>query len=116
MPIVIPALKRSPAGAYAARKSIPKDVRDTYERLYGQRWEAKFSLPALTRPQDAKARFAAWLAEIEERITAIRDGRASIADVVSRRFDVRNNPLPSATMATQPATTPWTLFEQWVTA
>jgi hypothetical protein len=116
MPFVIPALKRSPSGAYVARKSIPKDVRDTYERLYGQRWEAKFSLPALTRPQDAKARFAAWLAEIEERITAIRDGKVGVAGAAFRCTDLRNKPLPSATTATQIGATPWTLFEQWVSA
>ena len=34
------------------RKGIPKDVRDDYERLYGQRWEAKLTLPAGVRPQD----------------------------------------------------------------
>jgi integrase len=116
MPFAIPALKRSPTGAYAARKSIPKDIRDTYERLYGQRWETKFSLPALTRPQEAKARFAAWLAEIEERITAIRDGRAVVAGAASRCLDVRNNTLPSAKTAIQTSATPWTLFEQWVAA
>jgi hypothetical protein len=109
MPFIMPALKRSQTGAYVARKAIPKDVRDTYERLHGQRWEAKFSLPALTRPQDAKARFATWLAEIEARITAIRDHQAGVVPAASRCVDVRNDPLPSTTAATQNRATPWTL-------
>jgi hypothetical protein len=65
-------LTRSKSGAYSARKVIPKDVQDEYERLYGPRWEAKLSLPADTRPQDAKARFAEWLSEVETRIRAGR--------------------------------------------
>src|SRR5262249_2680931 len=40
--------------AIVTRKGIPKDVRDEYQRLYGQRWEAKLSLPAGTK--DAKVR------------------------------------------------------------
>jgi hypothetical protein len=116
MSFVIPALKRSQSGAYTTRKAIPKDVQDTYERQYGPRWEAKFSLPALTRPQDAKARFAAWLAEIEARITAIRDERAGVPRAAFRCLGVRNNPLPSTTTVTRIGATPWTLFEQWVAA
>jgi hypothetical protein len=49
MPFLMVALRRLKSGAYAGRKAIPKDVRDDYERLYGQRWEAKFSLPAAIR-------------------------------------------------------------------
>jgi integrase len=111
MPFLIASLRRSKSGAYAARKAIPKDVQDTYERLYGQRWEAKFSLPALTRPQDAKARFAAWLAEIEARITAIRDKQVSDAPAV-----MVDNPLPSISHSKQNGPTPWMLFEQWIAA
>jgi hypothetical protein len=111
MPFLIAALRRSRSGAYAARKAIPKDVQGTYERLYGQRWEAKFSLPALTRPQDAKARFAAWLAEIEGRITAIRDKQVSDAPAV-----MVDNPLPSISRPKHKGSTPWILFELWVAA
>ncbi len=66
------ALTRSKSGAYTARKGIPKDVQEEYERLYGVRWEAKLTLPASLRPQEAKARYGAWLEEIEQRIDAIR--------------------------------------------
>jgi hypothetical protein len=48
-------------------------VRDEYERLYGQHWEARFSLPAGTDPQEAKAKHAEWLSTVEGRIGAIRD-------------------------------------------
>ncbi len=58
------------------RKAIPADVRDEYERLHGQRWEAKQTLPASTRPQEAKAAQAVFVATVERRIQAIRDVRA----------------------------------------
>lgn len=58
------------------RKAIPADVRDEYERLHGQRWEAKQTLPASTRPQEAKAAQAEFVATVERRIQAIRDARA----------------------------------------
>jgi hypothetical protein len=54
------------------RKGIPKDVRAEYQRLYGQRWEAKLTLPAGTRPQDAKVRISEFSAEVESQIAAIR--------------------------------------------
>jgi integrase len=68
-------LRRSKSGSYAARKGIPKDVRVEYQRLYGPGWEAKLTLPAGARPQEAKARHAEWVAEIEARIAAIRAAR-----------------------------------------
>jgi hypothetical protein len=66
------SLKRSESGAYTARKGIPKDVQEEYARLYGQRWEAKQTLPATLKPQEAKAQYGEWLTEIETRIVAIR--------------------------------------------
>ena len=66
------AVRRSTSGTYTVRKGIPKDVQDEYQRLYGQRWEAKFSAPAGMRPQDAKAKGAEFLSEVEARISAIR--------------------------------------------
>ena len=66
------ALTRSKSGAYTARKGVPKDVQAEYERLYGQSWEAKVTLPATLKPSEAKARHAAWVAEVERRIDAIR--------------------------------------------
>jgi len=54
------------------RKGIPKDVRAEYQRLYGQRWEAKLTLPAGMKPQEAKVRLSEFSAEVESRIEAIR--------------------------------------------
>ena len=39
-------LNRQKTGGYAARKVIPKDVREEYARVYGVGWEEKLSLPA----------------------------------------------------------------------
>jgi integrase len=58
--------------AITVRKGIPKDVRDEYQRLYGQRWEAKLTLPAGMRPQDAKVRISEFSAQVESQIGAIR--------------------------------------------
>ena len=49
------ALKRRKAGGYAARKVIPKDIREEYARLYGMGWEEKLSLPPGIAPHEAKA-------------------------------------------------------------
>jgi integrase len=57
------------------RKGIPKDVRAEYQRLYGQRWEAKLTLPAGMRPQQAKVRISEFSAEVESRIEAIRTAK-----------------------------------------
>ena len=54
------------------REGIPKDVRADYERLYGQKWEAKLTLPAGTKPQEVKVRTGEFMAEVETRIEAIR--------------------------------------------
>jgi hypothetical protein len=72
MPFIMASLNRTKSGAYSARKGIPKDVQDEYARLYGTRWEAKLSLPPELKHQEAKARAAGWIAEIESRIAAIR--------------------------------------------
>jgi hypothetical protein len=75
MPFGMAALNRSKSGAYTARKGIPKDVQDEYERLYGHRWEAKLTLPATLKPAEAKARYGEWLTDIETRIDTIRTRR-----------------------------------------
>jgi hypothetical protein len=54
------------------RKGIPKDVRADYERLYGQKWEAKLTLPAGTKPQQVKVRTGEFMAKVETQIEAIR--------------------------------------------
>src|SRR5262249_12373934 len=58
-----------------ARKAIPRDVRAEYQRLYGPGWEAKLSVPAGTRPAEAKVRISEWAAEVETRIATIRAAR-----------------------------------------
>ena len=73
MPFPVARMKRAKSGAYSARKAIPKDAQDEYNRLYGHRWEAKFSLPASTDRREAKAKYAEWLSTVEVRINAIRD-------------------------------------------
>ena len=57
MPFAVARMKRSRSGAYSARKALPEDVRQEYKRLYGQRREAKFSLPASTDPREAKTKY-----------------------------------------------------------
>jgi integrase len=54
------------------RKGIPKDVRAEYQRLYGQRWEAKLTLPAGMRPQEVKVRVSEFTATVETQIASIR--------------------------------------------
>jgi hypothetical protein len=65
-------LNRLPNGQFFARKVIPVDVRDAYERLYNVRWEAHLKLPADTSKHEAKTRHGEWLAEIETRIATLR--------------------------------------------
>lgn len=85
MPFRMAELKRSKSGAFVARKVIPENVRDEYERLYDVRWEAKFHRSADLRPQDAKAQHAEWLSLVESRIAAIRDKRrGSSRDLTER--------------------------------
>jgi hypothetical protein len=62
----------SKSGSIIHRKGIPEAVRADYQRLYGQRWEAKLTLPAGMKPQEAKVRLSEWTAEVESRIAAIR--------------------------------------------
>jgi integrase len=79
-------LKRdSSTGAWTAKKGIPAECRETYKRLYGQRFEIKARWPASLSPAQAKARFGAWLAEVESRITNIRVSQKSAASGLSER-------------------------------
>jgi hypothetical protein len=43
-------LRRDENGNYLARKRLPDDVREEYGRLYGARYEAKFSAPKTDQP------------------------------------------------------------------
>ena len=72
MAVRMAGLNRLKNGQFFARKVIPADVREAYARLYGVRWEAQLRLPANTSKHEAKARHGEWLAEIENRIAALR--------------------------------------------
>ena len=65
-------LQQKPNGSYSARKRLPDDVREEYGRLYGARFEAKFSAPASIGRQAAVQRFRTWEAEVAQRIETIR--------------------------------------------
>lgn len=115
MSSALPGLRRVRSGAYSARKSIPKDVRDEYARLYGPRWEAKLTLPASLNPLEAKARYAGWVISIEQRIEFIRHGTKNLPPVV---VNALSHGLPVAPQVNPGAAihTPWSLFSGWVSA
>src|SRR5215813_13168234 len=69
--------------AIVSRKVILKDVCAEYQRLYGQRWEAKLTLPAGMRP--AKVRIAEFMAETETRIAAIRAAQRGEGQSLTQR-------------------------------
>jgi hypothetical protein len=79
------ALKRRKTGGYAARKVIPKDVREDYAALYGMGWEEKLSLAAGTPPHEARAQYGEWLSEIETRIGALRAAKNGERQPLTRR-------------------------------
>ncbi|MGX4773904.1 hypothetical protein ACWAUC_29360 [Bradyrhizobium guangdongense] len=69
------ALNRAGDGRWFARKGIPEDVREDYQRLYGTKREAHLKLPADTPRHEAKARLGEWEAEVETRIATLRAQR-----------------------------------------
>ncbi|WP_445217748.1 tyrosine-type recombinase/integrase [Bradyrhizobium sp. Pa8] len=69
------ALNRAADGRWFARKGIPQDVREDYQRLYGHKREAHLKLPAGTPKHEAKARLGEWEAEVETRIATLRAQR-----------------------------------------
>lgn len=69
------ALNRIADGRWFARKVIPEDVREEYQRLYGHKREAHLKLPAVTSRHEAKARLGEWEAEVETRIATLRAQR-----------------------------------------
>ena len=73
----------SKSRSIVVRKGIPKDVRDEYQRLYGQRWEAKLSLPAGTK--DAKVRIGEFTATVETQIAAIRAAQRGEGQSLTQR-------------------------------
>lgn len=68
-------LNRASDGRWFARKGIPEDVREDYQRLYGTKREAHLKLPADTPKYEAKARLGEWEAEVETRIATLRAQR-----------------------------------------
>jgi hypothetical protein len=66
------SLRRDSNGSFIARKRLPDDVREEYGRLYGARFEAKFSARAGLGKQVAQQKFHQWATEVEQRIEAIR--------------------------------------------
>ncbi|MBR0905536.1 hypothetical protein [Bradyrhizobium liaoningense] len=69
------ALNRAADGRWFARKGIPQDVREDYQRLYGTKREAHLKLAAGTPKHEAKARLGEWEAEVETRIATLRAQR-----------------------------------------
>jgi integrase len=69
------ALNRLPDNRWFARKVIPEDVRQDYQRLYGTKREAHLKLSADTPRHEAKARLGEWAAEVETRIATLRSQR-----------------------------------------
>jgi integrase len=72
MTIPMPALTRAKNGDWFARKVIPSEVRDAYQRAYGVRQEERFRLTTDKPAGEAKAAYAEWIADIENRIAALR--------------------------------------------
>jgi hypothetical protein len=84
MTFTMSILGKSKSGAYTARKVIPEDVREEYQRLFGKRsktgklgngYEVRFYAKPGTPHGVAKAQFSDWLAEVETRISTIRASR-----------------------------------------
>ncbi|HMP55334.1 MAG TPA: tyrosine-type recombinase/integrase [Novosphingobium sp.] len=73
------SLTRTKSGKWAARKAIPADVRASYGK-----GEEKKSWPADLSPGQAKAKCAAWLAGVEERIATHRTLAAQAPVVLSK--------------------------------
>lgn len=67
MAVRMAKLQRTSSGLWAARKVIPEDLR----AAYGKR-EEKPTWPGYLPQSEAKALFAAWLADVEERIATLR--------------------------------------------
>ena len=61
MPRVATKLTPTKSGGFTARKRIPEDTQDEYERLFGLRWEERLSVapgtPVLRRAQSTASGF-----------------------------------------------------------
>jgi hypothetical protein len=72
MPRVATKLTPTKSGGFTARKRIPEDTQDEYERLYGVRWEQRLSIAPGTPVLQGRAQHREWLSEIESRIANVR--------------------------------------------
>jgi integrase len=81
--MITPRLSKS--RSVVVRKGIPKDVRADYERLYGQKWEAKLTLPAGTKSQEVKVRTGEFMAKVETQIAAIRAAQRGEGQSLTQR-------------------------------
>jgi hypothetical protein len=76
MPRVANKLALNKSGCFVARKRIPEDVQSEYERLYGVKWEARFTAAPGTPLRLAQAQCREWLTQVEARIANIRADRS----------------------------------------
>lgn len=74
MAIRMASLKRSPSGSWSTRKVIPEDVRATY----GKR-EDKITWPASLTHAEVRPLYAAWLLEVENKISSLRASKLPLA-------------------------------------
>jgi hypothetical protein len=85
MPTLSTDLKPAARGGYAARKTIPADVRDAYGTRYcGGRaqWEARFKCGPMSATA-ARAQHREWLSLIESRIANIRAERMGKGQILT---------------------------------
>lgn len=85
MSLTMPALSRAKNGDWFARKVIPADVRDAYQRAYGLRQEERFRLTTDKSAGEAKVAYAEWVADIEGRIAALRSAASGAPLELSHR-------------------------------
>jgi integrase len=84
MPVRMVKLERTPSG-WKARKSLPADVRGTYQRLYGQSREIKVTWHGIAESK-VKQQFAKWLDQVEGRIANIRAAQKLRPSETSDKF------------------------------
>jgi hypothetical protein len=82
----VSSLRRIRSGAFKARKRLLGDVRLEYQALYGA-WEVKLTIPAATPPEKAKVLHAAWLAEVEGRVAALRASKGGKGEDTQHQAD-----------------------------
>jgi integrase len=74
MPRIATKLTPAADGGWTARKRIPEDVQDAYEKLHGVRWETRFRCGPMT-VRAARAKHRDWSNDVEAQINNIRAER-----------------------------------------